>query len=102
MKVNITTESGILKISITTKRQIKLTILIFFTNLAREGIFLYKNENVNTAFQYRIFKFVYVTNLNLYIRILMFWTKKGYLEGYLEYNKEKVNTNIELNIFQVV
>ena len=61
-----------MEISLGTKFQLKITILIFRTKFPQKGYFQSKPEKVNTPIELYIFKFhLKLTNL------LFFWTKNG-------------------------
>ena len=54
-----------IQISLGTKFQLKLIILIFSTKFAQNGYFQSKSEKMNTAIKFCIFKSVYILNLSL-------------------------------------
>ena len=89
-----------IQISLDTKFQLKLKILIFWTKFAQNGYFQSKSEKMNTTIKFCIFKSVYVPNLSLNWKFLYFWqicpTK------YFQLKNEKVNITNEFWIFELV
>ena len=70
-----------IRISLFTKFQLKLTILIFWTKFVQKGYFQSKTEKVNITIKFCIFKLVQVPNFSLHWQFWFFWTKfaqKGY------------------------
>ena len=61
-----------IRISLGTKFQLKLTILIFWTKLAQKVYFRFKTEKVNTTFEFWIFELVLVPNFSLNWQIWFF------------------------------
>ena len=56
-----------------TKFQLKLTILIFWTKFAQKGIPGKKTEKVNITIEYRLFKLVLVPNFSSNWQFWFFW-----------------------------
>ena len=54
-----------IRISLATKFQLKLTILIFWTKFLEKGYFRSKTEKVNTTIEFCIFELVWVPNFSL-------------------------------------
>ena len=54
----------LIRISLVTKFQLKLTILIFWTKSAQKGGFRLKTEKVNTTIEFCIIELVQVPNFN--------------------------------------
>ena len=54
-----------IQISLGTKFQLKLTILIFWTIFAQKGYFQSLSEKMNTTIKFCIFKSVYIPNFSL-------------------------------------
>ena len=53
-----------IRISLGTKCQLKLTILIFWTKISQKGCSRSKVENVNTTIEFCIFELVQITNFS--------------------------------------
>ena len=71
----------LIQISLGTKFQLKLTILIFWTKFAQKGYFQSKTEKVNSTTEFCIFKLVLVPNFSLNWQFWFFWPdlpKKGF------------------------
>ena len=73
-KVDITTEFCLLDLVLTTKFQLKLTILIS-TKFAQKGFFLWKNGKSEHHHCIPDIAISLVTEFRLKLEVLVFWTK---------------------------
>ena len=89
--MNITIEFLHIRISLGTKFQLKLTILIFSTKIAQKGYFQLKTEKGYTTIKFCIIKLVRVPSLTLNFDSLSQIAQKGYFWS----KTKKLNTNIE-------
>ena len=90
-------------IRIGTKFQLKLTIMIFWTNFGQKGYLRSKRENGKSEYHHRILhiRVGLGTKFQLKLLILSFWTKLNQKE-YFRSKMEKQNTTIECYIFQLI
>ena len=87
--------------SLSTKFQLKLTTLIFWTKFDQKRYFRLKTEKVNHVIEFCIFKLVEVPNFSLSRQLWLFWDIFA-PKKYLWHKTEKVNITIKFYIFQLV
>ena len=75
-------------ISLGTKFQLKLAILIFWIKFTQKGYFWSKIEKVKTITEFCIFELILCTKFQLELTILIIWTKFAQ-RGYFQYKTEK-------------
>ena len=89
-----------IRISPGTKFQLKLTILIFWTKFAQKGNFHSRKENLPSPLILHI-QITLDTKFQFKLTFSIFWTKFAQ-KGYFQLKTGKVNTNIDLCIFELV
>ena len=88
-----------IRISLSIKFHLKLTMLNFWTKFAREGYFPSKMKKVNTTIELYIYELVSVSNFGLHWQFQFFgphFPKKGIAA----LKQKKVNTATEFCIFE--
>ena len=87
--------------SLSTKFQLKLTILTFWIKFAYKGYFRSRTGKVNITIELCIIRISLGTKFQLKLIILIFWIKFAE-KRYFWSKMEKVNTIIEFCIFRLV
>ena len=90
-----------IQISLGTKFQLKLTILIFWTKFAPKMVFSVENGKSEQHHQILHIRINIDTKFQLKLSILIFWTK-FFQKGFFWWKTKKVNITIEFFIFELV
>ena len=90
-----------IRISLGTKFQLKLTVLIFWTKFAQKRVFPIENRKSEQHHGILLIRISLGIKFHLKLTILIFWTKFAQ-KGQFQSKTKKVNSIIEFCIFELV